>query len=139
MQQGTDWNRHHDVGATLLKNWVEERATRDLILEERALGSKLDRHGHQVLIHFPKDIIEFAEYHGIPRERQDADDAPGILQTDGIPSKPEQDPGKPPFVLGKEVDRRDYVCLISIFLITSNAVGGKSTRRRNSLKRSRND
>ena len=50
VQQGTDWNRHHDVGATLLKNWVEERATRDLILEERALGSKLDRNGHKVVI-----------------------------------------------------------------------------------------
>ncbi|KAJ3042545.1 hypothetical protein HDV00_007079 [Rhizophlyctis rosea] len=29
LQNGTDWNKHHGVGATLLENWVEERAVAD--------------------------------------------------------------------------------------------------------------
>lgn len=47
--QGTStWNRHRGVGATLLENWVEERAVGDLILEERADLPTLSRQGHQV-------------------------------------------------------------------------------------------
>lgn len=48
IQQGTDWNRHHGVGATLLENWVEERAVGDIVLEERSDLSKLSRTGHNV-------------------------------------------------------------------------------------------
>ncbi|KAJ3047682.1 hypothetical protein HK097_011305, partial [Rhizophlyctis rosea] len=29
LQNGTDWNKHHGIGATLLENWVEERAVAD--------------------------------------------------------------------------------------------------------------
>ena len=50
IQQGTDWNRHHGVGATLLENWVEERAVGEVMLEERTDLSKLSRAGHKVII-----------------------------------------------------------------------------------------
>ena len=49
MKPGLDWNRHHGVGATLLENWVEERAVGALIEEERADISKLSRYGHKVM------------------------------------------------------------------------------------------
>jgi hypothetical protein len=45
---GTDWNRHHGVGATLLENWVEERAVGEKILEERASIAALSKAGHSV-------------------------------------------------------------------------------------------
>ncbi len=45
---GTDWNKHNGIGATLLENWVEERATDSYIDTERQLGNKLDRLGHKV-------------------------------------------------------------------------------------------
>nr|KAJ3419810.1 hypothetical protein HK105_006475 [Polyrhizophydium stewartii] len=46
----TDWNRHHGVGATLLENWVEERAVGDLIIQERSDISKLSRFGHKDIL-----------------------------------------------------------------------------------------
>ena len=48
IHHGTDWNRHRGVGATLLENWVEERAVGDLILEERSDLPHLSRAGHKV-------------------------------------------------------------------------------------------
>ncbi len=50
IQHGTDWNRHHGVGATLLENWVEERAVGGTILQEREDIKKLSRNGHKVLV-----------------------------------------------------------------------------------------
>lgn len=48
---GTDWNRHGAVGATLLENWVEERAVGDKVIEERDVR-RLSRSGHVgVLVH----------------------------------------------------------------------------------------
>ncbi|KAI8614062.1 hypothetical protein BC830DRAFT_1129210 [Chytriomyces sp. MP71] len=53
--KGTDWNRHHGVGATLLENWVEERAVSDQILEERQNMAKLSKMGHNnILVHDQK-------------------------------------------------------------------------------------
>ncbi|KND04000.1 uncharacterized protein SPPG_01448 [Spizellomyces punctatus DAOM BR117] len=49
---GTDWNRHHGVGATLLENWVEERAVGDRVLDEREDIANLSKNGHRdILIH----------------------------------------------------------------------------------------
>lgn len=49
MNQGSDWNRNHGVGATLLENWVEERAVGSLIEDERNQpAAQLSRHGHKV-------------------------------------------------------------------------------------------
>ncbi|KAI9335773.1 hypothetical protein BDR26DRAFT_1009206 [Obelidium mucronatum] len=52
--KGTDWNRHHGVGETLLENWVEERAVSDKILEERKQFAGVSKRGHKdILIHDP--------------------------------------------------------------------------------------
>jgi len=56
IQHGTDWNRHRGVGATLLENWVEERAVGDAIIEERSDIPYLSRQGHQnLLVHSKAD------------------------------------------------------------------------------------
>jgi hypothetical protein len=47
-QHSSAWNRHHGVGATLLDNWVEERAVGDKIIKERENIAKLSRQGHSV-------------------------------------------------------------------------------------------
>ncbi|TPX67962.1 hypothetical protein SpCBS45565_g03522 [Spizellomyces sp. 'palustris'] len=47
---GTDWNRHHGVGATLLENWVEERAVGDRVLDEREDIAGLSKNGHRVSV-----------------------------------------------------------------------------------------
>ena len=52
MKTGTDWNRHNGVGATLLENWVEERAVGDRILDERASIAYLSQNGHKVILHY---------------------------------------------------------------------------------------
>ena len=59
IQQGTGWNLHHGVGATLLENWVEERAVGDIILDERSDIKKLSRHGH----HVREQIVFSQTYH----------------------------------------------------------------------------
>jgi hypothetical protein len=41
------WNRHHGVGATLLENWVEERAVGDKVLVERENPTALNKNGHE--------------------------------------------------------------------------------------------
>ncbi|KAJ3206511.1 hypothetical protein HDU67_008143 [Dinochytrium kinnereticum] len=55
IHNGTDWNRHHGVGATLLENWVEERAVGERnILDERASIAHLSKQGHKdILTHVP--------------------------------------------------------------------------------------
>jgi hypothetical protein len=50
MQHGSDWNRHQGVGATLLENWVEERAVGHLIEEERSDIKELCKKGHKALL-----------------------------------------------------------------------------------------
>ena len=50
MQHGSDWNRHQGVGATLLENWVEERAVGHLIEEERSDIEELCKKGHKALL-----------------------------------------------------------------------------------------
>ncbi|KAI8834730.1 hypothetical protein BJ741DRAFT_609012 [Chytriomyces cf. hyalinus JEL632] len=57
-QRGTDWNRHHGVGTTLLENWVEERAVSDKILEERKNMAKLSKFGHQDILVHDKNLRE---------------------------------------------------------------------------------
>ncbi len=42
------WNKHHGVGATLLDNWVEERAVGEKIIKERLDIVSLSKHGHSV-------------------------------------------------------------------------------------------
>ena len=44
------WNGNNGVGATLLENWVEERAVGDKIIRERANLAHLSKHGHEVRI-----------------------------------------------------------------------------------------
>ncbi|KAI8811877.1 hypothetical protein BJ742DRAFT_105547 [Cladochytrium replicatum] len=53
IHNGTDWNQHHGIGATLLENWVEERAVgAEVIQSERADMGKLNKNGHaDILIH----------------------------------------------------------------------------------------
>ncbi|KAJ3114094.1 hypothetical protein HDU96_002554 [Phlyctochytrium bullatum] len=47
-----DWNRHRGVGATLLENWVEERAVGEKILDERSSIARLSKQGHgDILTH----------------------------------------------------------------------------------------
>ncbi|KAI8928520.1 hypothetical protein BC831DRAFT_397471 [Entophlyctis helioformis] len=53
IHQGTDWNRHHGVGATLLENWVEERAIGDVVIQERSDIAKLSRNGHKDILTHP--------------------------------------------------------------------------------------
>ena len=57
IQHGTDWNRHRGVGATLLENWVEERAVGDLIIDERSDIPLLSRQGHSVFYLNFMDIL----------------------------------------------------------------------------------
>ena len=47
-QHSSAWNRHHGVGATLLENWVEERAVGERIIQERSNIATLSRQGHNV-------------------------------------------------------------------------------------------
>lgn len=49
---GTDWNKHHGAGETLLHNWSEERVVGGQILEERR-NKKLARRGHKNLLSDP--------------------------------------------------------------------------------------
>lgn len=44
------WNRHNGVGATLLENWVEERAVGDKIIKERSNIIALSKQGHDVTL-----------------------------------------------------------------------------------------
>ncbi|KAJ3121947.1 hypothetical protein HK098_003266 [Nowakowskiella sp. JEL0407] len=47
-----DWNRHRGVGATLLENYVEERAVGQTIEIERQNMAKLNKFGHKdILVH----------------------------------------------------------------------------------------
>ncbi|KAJ3181904.1 hypothetical protein HDU85_003420 [Gaertneriomyces sp. JEL0708] len=86
---GTDWNRHHGVGATLLANWVEERAAgKERVLEERSDIAKLSKNGHkEILVHSrdprelsstsresytPKNIVD-PNRPGAEKERQEAE------------------------------------------------------------------
>jgi hypothetical protein len=63
IKHGTDWNRHRGVGATLLENWVEERAVGDLIIEERSDIPYLSRQGHTNLLLHSKPDSTFSTTH----------------------------------------------------------------------------
>ncbi len=62
IHHGTDWNRHRGVGATLLENWVEERAVGDLIIEERTDLPFLSRQGHKVILKIKLFIYKLILY-----------------------------------------------------------------------------
>ncbi|KAJ3331983.1 hypothetical protein HDU76_001657 [Blyttiomyces sp. JEL0837] len=66
-----DWNKHLGVGATLLDNWVEERAVGEKILLERSNIAALSKMGHSdILTHAPH-----AEQRTLRTTNQDAYDA----------------------------------------------------------------
>ncbi|KAJ3272690.1 Sperm-associated antigen 8 [Terramyces sp. JEL0728] len=44
------WNKHNGVGATLLDNWVEERAVGDKIMKERSNIILLSKQGHDDIL-----------------------------------------------------------------------------------------
>ncbi|KAJ3064428.1 Sperm-associated antigen 8, partial [Quaeritorhiza haematococci] len=54
-QHGSDWNQHNGVGATLVENWVEERAVEGYVVEERKDRVRVGKVGH-------KDILKFSKH-----------------------------------------------------------------------------
>ncbi len=50
LDHSSAWNKHQGVGATLLDNWVEERAVGDKIIKERSDNIFLSKYGHAVCI-----------------------------------------------------------------------------------------
>ena len=50
LDHSSAWNKHQGVGATLLDNWVEERAVGDKIIKERSDIIFLSKNGHAVRI-----------------------------------------------------------------------------------------
>ncbi|KAJ3371307.1 hypothetical protein HDU91_005441 [Kappamyces sp. JEL0680] len=53
LDHSSAWNKHHGVGATLLDNWVEERAVGDKIIQERSDIIALSKNGHSDLLYSP--------------------------------------------------------------------------------------
>ncbi|KAJ3318870.1 Sperm-associated antigen 8 [Boothiomyces sp. JEL0866] len=49
-EHSSAWNRHNGVGATLLENWVEERAVGDKIIKERSNIVALSKQGHDDIL-----------------------------------------------------------------------------------------
>lgn len=53
----TGWNRHNGVGATLLENWVEERAVGAQVLYERENIKKISTTGHEVKLDLRRHLF----------------------------------------------------------------------------------
>jgi hypothetical protein len=81
-QHSSAWNQHK-IGATLLDNWVEERAVGDQILVEKNNIATLSRQGHQVS-RFNKNLITNCDKMEFKSTSQETYQIPGkIIDTMG--------------------------------------------------------